>query len=574
MSAEDRDRLFEKALARHLRAEGGADESVCPDAETLAAYHERMLAPDETMSAKSHIVACARCQEILAQLEMTQGTQESLEREADTVAVAASPAAVSGAQMSSRKVAPFPATKRNLLRWVAPAGAIAAGILIFLGVRNYHVAQMQSYSNTQVAQNRDEAAPVPEAGPATPGNRAREQRSDAPGGNVRQEDSLRSSKASRDQEPALSAQNKLQEQANANLASPMLAAPQAVEKKAARKPSAGAASAAPQFQAGAGSGGGFAPKKEDLAAGGKIAAYDDALADRRLQKSEDSQAAVAGGLPKAPVMAPPPPPAPVSSAAKALPAQASGTGQLHGMVTDSSGAAVAGASVALKSEKGSTVASTSTDNAGAYTFNEVAAGNYQLELQSAGFKTDNITGLNVAPGDNVIDAKLQVGASTQTVEVSGQAAEVSSEVVALDARQKDKKQLALNGRNLTALNALQSVASAPDGRNIWRFGAHGEIAHSGNGGKNWETQVAPVAGTLSSGSAPSNRVCWIAGAAGTLIRTTDRGKHWQIVTTPLTGDLGGVKAADEKHATIWDSGNRMRYETSDGGVTWQPTANQ
>ena len=38
MPAEDRDRLFEKALARHLRSDAAAaDHSVCPDAERLAA---------------------------------------------------------------------------------------------------------------------------------------------------------------------------------------------------------------------------------------------------------------------------------------------------------------------------------------------------------------------------------------------------------------------------------------------------------------------------------------------------------------------------------------------------------
>src|SRR5215467_2299103 len=69
--SEDRDRLFERALARRLRAHGAAEPS-CLDPETLAAYHERMLSPDEMSSAKSHIVSCLRCQEILTQLEATE----------------------------------------------------------------------------------------------------------------------------------------------------------------------------------------------------------------------------------------------------------------------------------------------------------------------------------------------------------------------------------------------------------------------------------------------------------------------------------------------------------------------
>src|SRR5262245_6497784 len=68
---EERDQLFERALARHLRAES-TGESLCLDPETLPAYHEPMLRPEELSSAKSHIVSCARCQEVLAQLEATE----------------------------------------------------------------------------------------------------------------------------------------------------------------------------------------------------------------------------------------------------------------------------------------------------------------------------------------------------------------------------------------------------------------------------------------------------------------------------------------------------------------------
>ncbi len=76
MGSDERDRRFDKALSRHLRASHGAAEAAlqrgsCPDAETLAAYHERSLLPEELNSWKEHIVGCAHCQMILAQLEST-----------------------------------------------------------------------------------------------------------------------------------------------------------------------------------------------------------------------------------------------------------------------------------------------------------------------------------------------------------------------------------------------------------------------------------------------------------------------------------------------------------------------
>src|SRR5258708_36090703 len=81
MSAEDRDQLFEKALARQLRAGKDALADACPDAETLAAYHERLLSVEELSAAKKHLVSCTRCQQILAQLEATQDLVESQDRE-------------------------------------------------------------------------------------------------------------------------------------------------------------------------------------------------------------------------------------------------------------------------------------------------------------------------------------------------------------------------------------------------------------------------------------------------------------------------------------------------------------
>jgi len=139
---------------------------------------------------------------------------------------------------------------------------------------------------------------------------------------------------------------------------------------------------------------------------------------------------------------------------------------------------------------------------------------------------------------------------------------------------KDVDERALYNIAILDVEALSAVAAAPDRKSIWRFGEHGTIAHSADGGKTWESQAAALTATLTSGSAPSKKVCWIAGSAGTLLRTTDGGKHWRLVTTPISTDLGGVHASDAKHASIWDVSNRRSYETSDSGLTWKQTANQ
>ena len=57
MAVDDRDPKFERALARELR--GDSAQAGCPDAETLAAYHERSLSLEEMAHWKQHISGCA-----------------------------------------------------------------------------------------------------------------------------------------------------------------------------------------------------------------------------------------------------------------------------------------------------------------------------------------------------------------------------------------------------------------------------------------------------------------------------------------------------------------------------------
>src|SRR5262245_37581187 len=117
MALEDRERNFEKALRREFRAksESGLD---CPDAEALAAYHERMLSPEEMSRQKTHIAACPRCQEILATLEVTEAIPSGAE---DSEKVLAKARDLAGTSRKSASLREMP--RRNThLRWAVPAG--------------------------------------------------------------------------------------------------------------------------------------------------------------------------------------------------------------------------------------------------------------------------------------------------------------------------------------------------------------------------------------------------------------------------------------------------------------------
>ena len=185
MAPDERERNFDKALGRHLRSAAAADKAAsspagassplgsCPDAETLAAYHERSLLPEQLNSLKEHLVGCANCQAVLAHLETTDEIQLQAAQEKQVLAETATISILSAA---GPRHAPSPdavarkARRLRLLRgarwqWLAPAGAIAAGLLLWVALHEHQPLPPPTLSKNEntVAQNREPAAPVPSA---------------------------------------------------------------------------------------------------------------------------------------------------------------------------------------------------------------------------------------------------------------------------------------------------------------------------------------------------------------------------------------------------------------------------
>jgi hypothetical protein len=103
-----------------------------------------------------------------------------------------------------------------------------------------------------------------------------------------------------------------------------------------------------------------------------------------------------------------------------------GNGRLSGAVTDASGAVISGANVKLMDENNSIIAQTTTDSSGNYSFSSLSPGNYRVQTERPGFKTNLMTQLNVAPGENQANARLDVGVSTETVTVTGEASTLNT----------------------------------------------------------------------------------------------------------------------------------------------------
>ena len=102
-------------------------------------------------------------------------------------------------------------------------------------------------------------------------------------------------------------------------------------------------------------------------------------------------------------------------------AQVAITGKITGVVTDSSGAAVPNATVTVKSTALMTPRTTSTGADGAYLFDLLAPGTYDVTVTVSGFRTASATGIVITAGFTAtVNSKLQVGEVTQTVQVEGE----------------------------------------------------------------------------------------------------------------------------------------------------------
>ena len=95
-----------------------------------------------------------------------------------------------------------------------------------------------------------------------------------------------------------------------------------------------------------------------------------------------------------------------------------GTGRITGVVTDSTGGVLPGVTVGVRGP-GNVVRSTVTDSSGKYLIEKLAPGSYTLSFELAGFATQSSTVVVAAGEAATVEVKLQIGARTEAVQVTG-----------------------------------------------------------------------------------------------------------------------------------------------------------
>ena len=145
-------------------------------------------------------------------------------------------------------------------------------------------------------------------------------------------------------------------------------------------------------------------------------------------------------------------------------AWAQATGQVTGVVTDSSGSVVPGATVEVTSQATGFTRNAVTEIDGVYTIPLLTPGIYQARASLSGFRTTIRGGIEVVVnGTARVDLQVQIGSISEQVTVEGTSplVETKNATLGVVIDQKKVVDLPLNGRNFTQLGTLIPGVVAP-----------------------------------------------------------------------------------------------------------------
>ncbi|HYL64616.1 MAG TPA: carboxypeptidase-like regulatory domain-containing protein [Candidatus Methylomirabilis sp.] len=169
-----------------------------------------------------------------------------------------------------------------------------------------------------------------------------------------------------------------------------------------------------------------------------------------------------------------------------LPASAQSTGgRIRGTVSDPSGASIAAATVTLVNEATHATRDAQSGANGEYVFVEVPVGSYEIDVAQAGFKKFVRKGVSLDLNQVVsVDITLQLGSSSESVEVTGAPPVVDTSSTQLGAivNERSSTQLPLNQRDVYQLLQLQPGVQSQLGNDLF-YGSDKPGVVTVNGGR-------------------------------------------------------------------------------------------
>jgi len=164
----------------------------------------------------------------------------------------------------------------------------------------------------------------------------------------------------------------------------------------------------------------------------------------------------------------------------------SDTARVEGTVTDSTGAAIAGATVSLINVGTNSKVEITTNEQGNYVAPLLKVGNYRVEVMAQGFRTNIQTNITLTVSQIAqINAQLDTGDVSDVIEVSSSAPliETSSATIGQVIEGKQIVDLPINGRNFTQFATLvPGVSRGTPGSNADGSGGNAETFRQGDTG--------------------------------------------------------------------------------------------
>jgi hypothetical protein len=132
-------------------------------------------------------------------------------------------------------------------------------------------------------------------------------------------------------------------------------------------------------------------------------------------------------------------------------------GSILGTVTDPQGAAVPGAKVTVTDKNKGTTQQTTTNDSGNYSVTHLIPDLYSVKVEAQGFKSTEQPNVTVqADAGSTVDLKLQLGATTESVEVTSEAPQLKTDRadIATTFNEKYVEDVPILNRNFTTLQLM------------------------------------------------------------------------------------------------------------------------
>ena len=141
------------------------------------------------------------------------------------------------------------------------------------------------------------------------------------------------------------------------------------------------------------------------------------------------------------------------------------SGAINVTVVDPTGSVVVDAALELRDLATNTVRAAHTQGVGNYRFVNLPLGAYSLSVKKPGFETQVFNNIAVQAAQTTdLTASLRVGAATQTVQVTAEAAQLVNATVntiGTTVTTREVEDLPLQGRNVTQLTNLMAGYTGP-----------------------------------------------------------------------------------------------------------------